>query len=151
MTYARALSTKIVEVEQRGQSRADYGEQVVRALADRLGKQYGRGFSYPSVKRIKQFYLAFADGSAITGPEAGKGSTLLSLSGADQEQSTITNSSVTKKGSTPLNLSRAQPAAPFPPFLSWSHYLVLLRVQDQQARAFYEIEAARESWSDRVA
>jgi predicted nuclease of restriction endonuclease-like (RecB) superfamily len=39
--------------------------------------------------------------------------------------------------------------APFPPLLGWSHYLVLLRVQDDRARAFYEIEAARESWSVR--
>ena len=39
--------------------------------------------------------------------------------------------------------------APFPPILGWSHYLVLLRVQDPLARSFYEIEAARECWSVR--
>ena len=37
----------------------------------------------------------------------------------------------------------------FPPLLSWTHYLFLIRVENPQARAFYEIEAARESWSTR--
>ena len=37
----------------------------------------------------------------------------------------------------------------FPPALGWSHYLLLIRVQDDRARAFYEIEAAKESWSVR--
>ena len=37
----------------------------------------------------------------------------------------------------------------FPPLLSWSHYLVLMRVENPEARAFYEIEAAREGWSTR--
>lgn len=54
-----------------------------------------------------------------------------------------------QKGSTPLSLSYAESPAPFAPALSWSHYLVLIRVQDDQARAFYEIEAAKESWSVR--
>lgn len=131
------IGREIVEVEQRGQARAEYGEQLVRALAGRLTKQYGRGFSYPTVKRMKQFYLTFPRGSAIPVPEGEKGSTPLSLlAGAD-------------KGSTPMSLSDEAFPAPFPPLLSWSHYLVLLRVQDKRARGFYEIEAAHESWSVR--
>jgi predicted nuclease of restriction endonuclease-like (RecB) superfamily len=132
------IGREIVEVEQKGQARAEYGEQLVRTLASRLTTQYGRGFSYPSVKRMKQFYLTFPRGSAIPDATGGeKGSTPLSLL------------EVGKKGSTPLSLSAAALPAPFPPLLSWSHYLVLLRVQDDQARAFYEIETAREGWSVR--
>jgi predicted nuclease of restriction endonuclease-like (RecB) superfamily len=41
------------------------------------------------------------------------------------------------------------PRALFPSSLGWTHYLVLLRVQRPEARAFYEIEAARECWSTR--
>ncbi len=40
------------------------------------------------------------------------------------------------------------PAA-FPPHLGWTYYLVLLRVMNPTARAFYEIEAVRETWSSR--
>lgn len=66
------IGREIVEVEQQGKERAEYGEQVVRALASRLSKRYGRGFSYPSVKRMKQFYLTFPNGSAIP-DEHGRG------------------------------------------------------------------------------
>jgi len=41
------------------------------------------------------------------------------------------------------------PKVQFPSALAWSHYLVLLRIANDQARAFYEIEAARECWSVR--
>ena len=131
------VGREIVEVEQRGQARAGYGDELVRALARRLSDQFGRGFSYPSVKRMKQFYLTFPRGSALVAPADEIGSTPLSLFEPVQ------------KGSTPLSLSGADSPAPFPPALSWSHYLVLIRVQDDRARAFYEIEAAKESWSVR--
>lgn len=132
------IGREIIEVEQRGQARAEYGEQLVRQLARRLSEQYGSGFSYPSVKRMKQFYLTFPKGSAIGPPRSPeKGSTPLSLFDGDD------------KGSTALSLSTASEAAPFPALLSWSHYLVLLRVQADPARSFYEIEAAREGWSVR--
>ena len=132
------IGREIVEVEQHGEARAEYGDQLVRTLAGRLTKRFGRGFSYPSVKRMKQFYLTFPQGSAIPQDLAGdKGSTPLSLLAAGV------------KGSTPLSLSAEALAARFPPLLTWSHYLVLLKVRDDQARAFYEIEAAREAWSVR--
>jgi predicted nuclease of restriction endonuclease-like (RecB) superfamily len=37
----------------------------------------------------------------------------------------------------------------FPPLLSWTHYRLLLAVENPKARSFYEIEAAREAWSSR--
>jgi len=52
-----------VEVEQRGKKRAKYGEEVVRRLAARLSARYGQGFSYLSVKRMKQVYLPLPKGS----------------------------------------------------------------------------------------
>jgi predicted nuclease of restriction endonuclease-like (RecB) superfamily len=131
------VGREIVEVQQRGHARAGYGEELVRGIAHRLREQFGRGFSYPSVKRMKQFYSRFPKGSALPAPDLEKGSTPLSLFDAEQ------------KGSTVLSLSRTEGPIPFPPALSWSHYLLLIRVPDDQARAFYEIEAAKENWSVR--
>ncbi|HWU89696.1 MAG TPA: DUF1016 N-terminal domain-containing protein, partial [Kofleriaceae bacterium] len=37
----------------------------------------------------------------------------------------------------------------FPPVLGWTHYVILMRIANPTARAFYEIEAAREAWSTR--
>ncbi len=51
--------------------------------------------------------------------------------------------------STALTGLRSIDRVLFPTSLGWSHYLVLIRVQDDHARAFYEIEAVKESWSIR--
>ena len=91
---------------------------------------------------MKQFYVTFPEGSAIP-EEVGayrKGSALLSKSPEAPEP---------EKGSAALSqLTGATPML-FPPLLSWTHYLILVRVANTQARAFYEIEAAREGWSTR--
>jgi len=98
------IGRELVEVEQQGSTRAEYGEQLVRSLAERLTKKYGRGFSYPSVKRMKQFYVTFPNGSAISEEIDGKkGSAPLSLS------------EVREKGSTLLSLSENRTPAHFPP------------------------------------
>lgn len=115
---------------------------MVRRLAERLSERFYKGFSYPSVKRMKQFYLVFPQGSAIPEELGGyqKGSAPLSLS---------PGSRVIEKGSTLLSQSVRPAPTLFPPLLSWSHYLALMRIESPQARAFYEIEAAREVWSTR--
>lgn len=132
------IGREIVEVEQQGEERAGYGEGLMRRVAGRLSTRFGKGFSLANLKRMKQFYLAFPGGSGIEGDAGGKGSTASSLLGVTEPG---------RKGSTALSLSGS--SSLFPPALAWSHYLVLLRVQNEQARAFYEIEAARESWSVR--
>lgn len=133
------VGREIVEVEQQGKERAAYGDALMKRLAVRLSERFGKGFSLSSLKRMRQFFLAFPLGSALRTVDE-KGSTVLSLSEAGAPP--------TRKGSTALSLSGGEPTL-FPPLLGWSHYLVLLRVQNEQARSFYEIEAARESWNVR--
>lgn len=116
------IGRELVEVDQHGAARAEYGDEVVKQVATRLTAQLGKGFSLASLKRMKQFYLGFPNGSALIGAHHAIGSTLLSQTAG---------------------------SAPFPPALGWSHYLVLVRVRNPQARSFYEIEAAREGWSVR--
>jgi predicted nuclease of restriction endonuclease-like (RecB) superfamily len=43
----------------------------------------------------------------------------------------------------------AESSPPFPPLLGWAHYLVLMRVGNPTARAYYEVEAVSEAWSTR--
>ncbi len=136
------IGREIVEVEQEGKERAEYGEEVVKRLAVRLSKRFGKGFSYPSVKRMKQFYPTFPEGSSIPEDVGAyrKGSAALSQS---------VETPVDDKGSAALSqLAGAAPVL-FPPLLTWTHYLILMRVENPQARAFYEIEAAREAWVTR--
>jgi predicted nuclease of restriction endonuclease-like (RecB) superfamily len=111
----------------------------MRRVAARLSGKFGKGFSLASLKRMKQFYLAFPRGSALRDDVEGKGATALSLS---------SGTDFGGKGSALLSPT-VNPTVSFPPLLAWSHYLVLLRIAKSEARSFYEIEAARESWSVR--
>jgi hypothetical protein len=86
------VGREIVEVEQEGKERAGYGEGVMKRVAARLAVDFGAGFSLTSLKRMRQFYLAFPGGSALP-KDADKGSTVLSLSAGSE------------KGATPLSLS----------------------------------------------
>ena len=137
------IGREIVEVQQGGAPRAAYGDALVRRLAQRLTKRYGKGFSYPTVKRMRQFYLTFPRGSALH--ESGDGLSRVEDGRAaalrESGSTALTLSGKGEKGSKALSL--------FPPLLGWSHYLALLKVKDDRARRFYEIEAARESWSVR--
>jgi predicted nuclease of restriction endonuclease-like (RecB) superfamily len=130
------IGREIVAVTQEGSPRARYGNEVVKGLAKRLQRTYGKGFSQPNLFRMRQFYLAFPGGSAIGDGAAKNFSTPSRISSARAKPPGI-----------------APPLAPtpvhFPSALAWSHYLVLLRVSSDEARAFYEIEAARECWSVR--
>lgn len=120
------VGREIIEVEQRGQDRANYGEQLITNLAARLGPRFGRGMSVVTLRRIRRFYLAYPNGTQIP---------------RDFERFEIRSTVLTKLMSDKQVF--------FPTSLSWSHYMVLIRVEDEQARAFYEIEAVKESWSIR--
>ncbi len=65
------IGREIVEIEQRGQDRAAYGEQIIENLAGRLSKRFGRGFSVRSLRRIRQFYLTYPDGSSLPAESGG--------------------------------------------------------------------------------
>ncbi len=126
----RHIGREIVEIEQAGEQRAGYGEEIIQKLAARLVGVYGKGFSAPNLRRMRQFYQAFPSGSAL--PEIRSAVPSKSGKGAirSASQSELT-------------------AAQFPPVLGWTHYVILMRVANPTARAFYEIEAAREAWSTR--
>ena len=69
------IGHEFVETEQHGHSRATCGDQLVASLAGRLSERYGRGFGASNIKRMRQFYLSYPDGSALPaelgGPDKG--------------------------------------------------------------------------------
>jgi DUF1016 N-terminal domain len=69
------IGRALIEEEQQGQTRADYGEQLLKNLAQQLKQDYGKGFSYANLKLMRQFYLAFPQ---LLRPDQ-KGYTLCSL------------------------------------------------------------------------
>jgi hypothetical protein len=53
------VGRRIVEFEQGGEERAEYGEALVRRLAGALSARFGRGFSLTNLKQVRKFYLLF--------------------------------------------------------------------------------------------
>ena len=123
MTYY-SLGRWIVEEQQQGQSRAQYGKQVIKKLSDVLTEQFGRGFSEDTLKNARKFYLTYKDRISET---------VFSLF-AIQKSETV--------------FSFFEKETPFT--LPWSHYLLLMRIKNIEERSFYEIEAAQAAWSIRV-
>ena len=91
----------IVEHEQNGNARADYGKSVLQELSSRLTKDFGKGFSVRTLQQIKKFYVVFPNTNAL----------------------------------------RSQ--------LTWTHYRLLLSVENEQARQWYMDEAIASAWSSR--
>lgn len=128
------IGREIVEEEQRGKKRADYGIKALADLSARLGREYGRGYSVDNLEAFRQFYLEYPRLISETAP---RNLSLPTISETASRKSTGTESAGPWQPGT-LN-----------PNLSWSHYRSLLRVARPDARAFYEIEAINNAWSVR--
>lgn len=137
------IGRRIVEVEQHGDQRADYGDELIKRLAADLTVRFGRGFGWRNLYRMRGFHLAYPEIlptlSAISGDVAEGQTTVntilptvLAKLPPEQEESLAT-------------IGRLAPRFPLP----WSHYEKLLTLQDQKARHFYETEALRGGWSVR--
>jgi predicted nuclease of restriction endonuclease-like (RecB) superfamily len=128
------VGREIVEDEQRGQRRAGYGARLLTQLSLRLTRAYGRGYSVDNLEAFRQFYLAYPQ---LISETALRKSALPAISETVSRKSAIAGAA---KPSRPGRLH---------PDLSWSHYRCLLRVGQQGARDFYEIEAVKQGWSVR--
>ena len=123
------IGRMIVEREQQGQKRARYGASLIKGLSEYLTEQYGKGFSVVNLQSIRKFYQVYAPSiqQAVSVKSENKNSPL-----------SFFDMSVEK---------RQTPSAKF--VLSWSHYQILMRIDDESARRFYEIETVNQQWSVR--
>lgn len=134
------IGRMIVEDEQKGKPRAEYGEKTLQALSERLTERFGKGFSYRNLRLFRQFYQTYS-------PNLGNGKSAIAKL-PDGEETMIWPSPIAKSKTGEERLGNNN--LPLPSFeLSWTHYLQLLRVEDPLARRFYEIEAAKGNWSVR--
>ncbi len=122
----------IVEDEQEGKARAAYGKQVLPILSQKLTDKFGGGWSLETLKSARKFYSVYAP-LAI-------GSTALTKSAKGTGKTNLVNS---------IDQIQIAPAEPHKFVLSWSHYLVLMRIKDDGARSFYEEECAKQNWGVR--
>lgn len=127
----------IVEHEQQGSRRADYGELVMGTLSARLTAEFGRGFSKRNLEYMRQFYAEY--GSRV-GQIAQKPSAQLRAAWIREKAS---------GDLMPISetLSRKFAISGSPFTLSWSHYVFLFGIRGESERNFYEVEATRSGWS----
>lgn len=91
----------IVEHEQKGKTRAEYGKQLLQQLSERLSAEFGKGFSVRTLQQLKKFYAMFPIANTLCSQ------------------------------------------------LTWSHYRLLLKVENEAARMWYMNEAIASAWSSR--
>ena len=130
------IGQRIVEEEQNGASRAEYGKHVIEVASAALTKEFGKGFSETNIMNFKKFYLKFKE---LTIPQT------LSEEFKKQKHQTLSDESslLPQKGQT-------QPALFELRLLPWSHYERLIRVEDKKAREWYAKEAFEQGWSYRT-
>ena len=130
----------IIEEEQDGKARAEYGKGILVGLSEYLTERLGKGFSESNLRNARKFYQVYAPSIQQTlSAELGDGS-------KKQIQQTL---SAEFKNANFVNFRKILNMDDYPFQLSWSHYLILIRVHDPQARRFYEIEAVKQQWSFR--
>lgn len=120
----------IFEDEQQGE-RAAYGKQVLKNLSVKLMDRFGDDWSYDTLKRCRFFYQAYEN--AVIGATS-----LPQLENLEEPTENKDNANWGNSVAT-IRLPRF--------ILSWSHYLILMRIENIEARSFYEIEAAQQNWS----
>lgn len=137
----------IVQEEQNGKERAEYGKQILKELSVKLTKEFGLGFSVTNLQQMKNFYVIYRKQQTLSAKSSSDGILLTELSKSEKEISE-TLSRKSEKQQTPSAQSESQVISTFNEFkLSWSHYLKLMRIEDDRERKFYEIESIKNSWS----
>ena len=111
----------IVEEEQGGKAKAEYGRKLIPKLSDYLKSKFGKGFSETNLKNFRKFYQVYEP-------------SIRQMISAEFENN--------------IEFQKRQMiSAEFNPFkLGWSHYQILMRIKDENARKFYEIESIEQQW-----
>ena len=128
----------IIEDEQGGKLRAEYGKGVLKRVSERLTERLGKGWSEENLRLMRKFYTLYShvqspifkiqtSGLEIQSPKIQTSGSEISQP-ADNDNQRLLNQRFT---------------------LPWSHYLILTHVKDSDARSFYEIEAFKQQWSKR--
>jgi hypothetical protein len=137
------IGREIIEEEQKGISRAGYGEELILDLSARLTSDYGKGYSKDNLFWFRRFYQGYPKLVDL------KFDAVRQISDAPPRKSMTQ----TPGDALPpiLHAPRGESWSPgfLHPNLSWTHYRTLLRVDKAEARAFYEIEALKNNWAAR--
>ena len=149
------MGRRIIEYEQKGKERAEYGKELLQKLSQDLNKRLGRGFSPDNLEAMRSFYLNYPINISETVSrklEEQKSETLSRNSEKSKESeirhtlgSELIPAQVLPKKLQPVSIEFFNDLFP----LSWSHYRLLIRLDEPFKREFYEADCIRGNWSVR--
>ena len=143
------VGRRIVEQEQHGEARAQYGKHVIEIASLALTEEFGKGYSKTQIINFRKFYLSFKYlpiHQTVSDKSESKHQTLSDLLPTKgQTPSVLSESDIQPMPSAELELAQILPAN-----LSWSHYERLMRIADEDERDWYMRESALEGWSVRT-
>lgn len=114
----------IVEELQQGEKRAEYGIQLLESVSTDLSQKFGKGFSVQNLERMRNFFLIYSNSSKE-----------------------LRNSEIFLNSSKELRISTTNNEAITLLPISWSHYLFLMRMNNENERQFYEVESFVNQWT----
>ena len=117
------IGKMIVEELQNGEKRAEYGANLLKIVSNDLTSKNLKGFSVPNLERMRNFYAMY------------------SISSND-----LRNSKVFLNSSNHLRISENNDLVVRILSISWSHYMFLMRIEDEKERQFYEVESFLNHW-----
>ncbi|OGW17867.1 MAG: hypothetical protein A3G93_02140 [Nitrospinae bacterium RIFCSPLOWO2_12_FULL_45_22] len=125
------IGRRIVEFEQKGKRRADYGRELLKKLSKDLIARFGRGFSERNLEQMRLFYVTWPISQTPSAKFLSSGPPI-----STREKSQTLSAKFIGVASEIFSLS-------------WSHYIRLMAIDDKAKRDFYEEEARRAGWSVR--
>jgi len=125
------IGLRIVKEEQGGEIRAEYGKGILKRLSSELSREFGRGYSISNLENMRKFYLSYSS----------------LIEEKSQTMSGISESATPQTVSEELSLTRISQSTSTKLPLSWSHYLFLMGISQENERRFYEVEAENQNWS----
>jgi predicted nuclease of restriction endonuclease-like (RecB) superfamily len=136
------IGRRIVEYDQGGKARAEYGEELLKRLGGDLSSRFGRGFSERNLLKMRTFYLGWEISPTPSAKLEARAICPALSSDSKARSIPPTVSAESRRAGDVWQLTDVFP-------LSWSHYVRLMSVEKPHARAFYEAEAIRGGWSVR--
>lgn len=130
------IGREIVQEIQGGEERAEYGKQLIEQLSEQLTEKYGRGFSSTNLRYFRTFFTVYSDRKPIIRH--------IQCGESDSSKNRHTQGGVLDDLSMAVEKSNRELG--FSPNLGWSHYRLLMGVDNRNERLFYELEADKEGW-----